>query len=121
LLSVELLVAGAIGLLAACGVYLILRGRTFPLLLGLTLVSYAANLFVLAMGRLVVGVPPIVADGVSGYADPLPEALVLTAIVIGLATTAFTIALALLLFSASGTDHVDGSLGLPRQDDAAQR
>ena len=104
----EPLVAGAIGLLTTCGVYLMLRGRTFPLVLGLTLLSYAANLFVLAMGRLAVGVPPIVADRVSGYADPLPEALVLTAIVIGLATTAFTISLALVLFGASGSDHVDG-------------
>ena len=117
----ELLGAGAIGLLTGCGVYLMLRGRTFPLVLGLTLVSYAANLFVLAIGRLAVGVPPIVTDGVSGYADPLPQALVLTAIVIGLATTAFTIALALVLFATSGTDHVDGDLGLPQRDDAAPR
>ena len=116
----ELLAAGAIGLLTTCGVYLILRGRTFPLVLGLTLFSYAANLFVLAMGRLVIGVPPIVAKGGAGYADPLPQALVLTAIVIGLATTALTISLALVLFTASATDHVDGP-GLPRRDDAGQR
>ena len=117
----ELLAAGAIGLLTACGVYLMLRGRTFPLVLGLTLLSYAANLFVLAMGRLTLGVPPIVADGIFRHADPLPQALVLTAIVIGLATTALTIALALVLFGATGTDHVDGGLGLSQRDDAAQR
>jgi multicomponent K+:H+ antiporter subunit C len=117
---VELLDAGVIGLLTACGVYLILRGRTFPLVLGLTLLSYAANLFVLAMGRLTIGVPPIVADSVSGYADPLPQALVLTAIVIGLATTALTISLALVLFIASGTDHVDGGPARSRPDDAGQ-
>ena len=117
----EFLVASVIGLLTACGVYLMLRGRTFPLVLGLTLLSYAANLFVLAMGRLAVGVPPIITDGASGYADPLPQALVLTAIVIGLATTAFTISLALVLFTASGTDHIDGGLGLPDHDDAGQR
>ena len=63
----------------------------------------------------------IVGDGASGYADPLPQALVLTAIVIGLATTAFTISLALVLFGASGTDHVDGGLGLRQRDDAEQR
>lgn len=114
----ELLAAGAIGLLTACGVYLTLRGRTFPLVLGLTLLSYAANLFVLAMGRLAVGAPPIVTEAASGYADPLPQALVLTAIVIGLATTAFTISLALVLFATSGTDHVDGSLDLPRRNRA---
>ena len=117
----ELLAAGAIGLLTTCGLYLMLRGRTFPLALGLTLLSYAGNLFVLAMGRLTVGVPPIVADGVSGYADPVPQALVLTAIVIGLATTAFAISLALVLFGASGTDHVDGGPGAPQRDDPGQR
>ena len=115
----ELLVAGTIGLLTTCGVYLMLRGRTFPLVLGLTLFSYAANLFVLAMGRVAIGVPPIVADGGAGYADPLPQALVLTAIVIGLATTALAISLALVLFGTSATDHVDAP-GLPRRDDAGQ-
>ena len=117
----EILVAGAIGLLTACGAYLMLRGRTFALVLGLTLLSYAANLSILAMGRLAVGVPPIVADGAAGYADPLPQALVLTAIVITLGTTAFAVSLALSLFSASGTDHVDGDLGLRRGDDAERR
>jgi len=97
-----------------------LRGRTFPLVVGLTLLSYAANLFVLAMGRLAVGVPPIVADGARGAADPLPQALVLTAIVIGLATTAFTIALALVLFNATGTDHVD-SLELAEHERSIRR
>ena len=116
----ELLVAGAIGLLTACGVYLMLRGRTFPLVLGLSLLSYGANLFVFSMGRLTVGVPPIVGDGAPGYADPLPQALVLTAIVIGLATTAFTISLAVVLFVASGIDHVDGTLEPPQHDDAAR-
>lgn len=104
----ELVVAGAIGLLTACGIYLMLRGRTFPVILGLVLLSYAVNLFIVATGRLAAGVPPIIADGAAGYADPLPQALVLTAIVIGLATTAFAIALALAAAEASGTDHVDG-------------
>jgi multicomponent K+:H+ antiporter subunit C len=117
---VELLGAGVIGLLTACGAYLMLRGRTFPLVLGLTLLSYAVNLFVLAMGRLAIGAPPIVADGASGYADPLPQALVLTAIVIGLATMAFSISLALVLFATTGTDHVDG-VGPSPGDEAEPR
>jgi multicomponent K+:H+ antiporter subunit C len=104
----ELLVAGAIGLLTACGIYLMLRGRTFSVVLGLTLLSYAVNLFIVAMGRLWVGLPPVVADGASGYADPLPQALVLTAIVIGFATVGFVIGLALAARGATGTDHVDG-------------
>ena len=79
----------------------------FDLVLGLAMLSYAGNIFILAMGRLAVGVPPIVGNGAPGAADPLPQALVLTAIVIGLATTAFTIALALVLSSATGADRVD--------------
>ena len=104
----ELLVATAIGLLTACGVYLMLRGRTFPVVLGLTLFAYAVNLFIVAMGRLRVGLPPIVVDGAPGYAEPLPQALVLTAIVIGFATVGFVIGLALAACGATGTDHVDG-------------
>ena len=104
----ELLVAAAIGLLTACGIYLMLRGRTFPVVLGLTLLAYAVNLFIVAMGRLWVGLPPVVAEGAPAYADPLPQALVLTAIVIGFATVGFVIALALAARVATGTDHVDG-------------
>jgi multicomponent K+:H+ antiporter subunit C len=92
---VEILVAAAIGLLTACGIYLALRGSAFPIVVGLMLLSYAINLFIVSTGGLTVGRPPIVEAGASTYADPLPQALVLTAIVIGLATTVFTIVLAL--------------------------
>jgi multicomponent K+:H+ antiporter subunit C len=104
----EILVASAIGLLTACGVYLMLRRRTFPVVIGLVLLSYAVNLFIFSMGRLAIGVPPLVADGATAWADPLPEALVLTAIVIGFATTGFAIELALRARTETGTDHVDG-------------
>lgn len=107
-MSLELLAAGVIGLIAGCGIYLMLRGRTFSLVLGLSLLSYAVNLFIVATGRLAVGRPPIIDAAAPGYADPLPQALVLTAIVISLATTGFTLALALALFSETGTDRVDG-------------
>jgi multicomponent K+:H+ antiporter subunit C len=105
---VEYLVAGAIAILTACGVYLSLRGRTFPVVLGLGLLSYAVNLFIVAMGRLWIAVPPLIAEGADAYADPLPQALVLTAIVIGFAATGLIIAVALALREATGTDHVDG-------------
>jgi multicomponent K+:H+ antiporter subunit C len=104
----ELLVAAAIGLVTACAVYLMLRGRTFPVVLGLTLLGYAVNFFIFVMGRLAVGMPPLVADGAAGYADPLPQALVLTAIVIGFATTGFILELALRAHDETGSDHVDG-------------
>lgn len=104
----EALISLIIGVLTACGVYLSLRGRTFPVVLGLTFLSYAANLFLLVMGRLVIGAPPIIADGTSSYTDPLPQALVLTAIVISFAMTAFVIVLALKTYKELGNDHVDG-------------
>ena len=104
----EALVATAIGLLTACGIYLMLRQRTFPVIIGLTLLSYAVNVFIFASGRLVTGLPPIISSAAAGYTDPLPQALVLTAIVIGFATTGFVVELALRSRHESGSDHVDG-------------
>ena len=104
----ELLVATAIGFVTACAVYLMLRGRTFSVVLGLALLGYAVNFFIFVMGRLAVGVPPLVADGVAGQADPLPQALVLTAIVIGFGTTGYLLELALRARAETGSDHVDG-------------
>jgi multicomponent K+:H+ antiporter subunit C len=105
----ELLVASAIGVLVACGVYLLLRARTYPVVLGLTLLSYGVNLFIFVMGRLAPGLPPIIDPRAAGYTDPLPQALVLTAIVIGFGMTAFAVVLALRLRAETGSDHVDGS------------
>jgi multicomponent K+:H+ antiporter subunit C len=104
---VEALMAVAIGTLVACGVYLLLRARTYPVILGLMLLSYATNLFLFSMGRLVVTASPIIESEVEAYADPLPQALVLTAIVIGFGMAAFVIVLALRARAASGNDHVD--------------
>jgi multicomponent K+:H+ antiporter subunit C len=102
----EAALATAIGILTACGVFLMLRARTFPVVLGLTLLSYAVNLFLFASGRLMLDAPPLVRDG-AHYTDPLPQALVLTAIVIGFGMTAYIVVLALRALAESGTDHVD--------------
>jgi multicomponent K+:H+ antiporter subunit C len=102
----EALLAIAIGILSASGVFLILRARTFPLVLGLTLLSYAVNLFLFASGRLRMNAPPLIREG-AAYTDPLPQALVLTAIVIGFGMTAYLVMLALRALSESGDDHVD--------------
>ena len=102
----ELLVALVIGLLTACGVYLVLRARSFPVVLGISLLSYAVNLFLFAMGRLTIGSPPIIGTAET-YADPLPQALVLTAIVISFGMTAFVVVLALRAYGENGSDHVD--------------
>lgn len=108
----EIVYALAIGILAGSGVWLLLRPRTFQVLLGFTLLSYAINLFIFAMGRLAIHEAPII--DVAGpvtpslYTDPVPQALVLTAIVIGFATTALFLVVLLALRGLTGTDHVDG-------------
>jgi multicomponent K+:H+ antiporter subunit C len=106
MISMEFLVASGIGVVTAAGVYLLLRGRTFPVVLGLSLLGYAVNVFIFAMGRLWTGAAPILTDG-PDVADPLPQALVLTAIVIGFATTGFVVELALRGRHETGSDQVD--------------
>ncbi len=104
----EALLAIIIAGLVGAGVYLVLRAHTFPVVLGLTLLSYGVNLFLFATGRLTVGQPAVIDDLAAGYADPLPQALVLTAIVIAFGMTAFVIMLALKARKELGNDHVDG-------------
>jgi multicomponent K+:H+ antiporter subunit C len=106
------LLATALGVLCAGGIYLMLRPRTFDVVLGLTLLSYAVNLFIFFMGRVKTNAVPIV-DGIktpdlSQYADPIPQALVLTAIVISFAMTAVMLVIALRTRTETLSDHVDG-------------
>ena len=103
----EMLYAITTGILTSCGLYLTLRGRTFPVVVGLTLLSYAVNLFLFSMGGLTTDGAALVNEG-SQFADPLPQALVLTAIVIGFAMTAFVVVLSLRGLGELRTDHVDG-------------
>ena len=99
--------AFCVGMLTACGIFLTLRGRTFSVVLGLTMLSYAVNLFLFASGRLAIDSAVILGES-QIYADPLPQALVLTAIVIGFAMTAFVVILAMRARADLGNDHVDG-------------
>ena len=101
----EILLALAIGLLSGCGVYLVLRERTFSVILGLSLLSYAVNLFLFASGRLYENAPPIVRPGAL-LTDPLPQALILTAIVIGFGMTAYLAMLALRGIAESNDDRL---------------
>ncbi len=103
----EFLVASSIAMMTACGVYMILRARTYTVVLGLTLLTYAVNLFIFATGRLKTNRPAILVDGQTDYADPLPQALVLTAIVISFGMTALLLVLAVRSFFESDGDHVD--------------
>jgi multicomponent K+:H+ antiporter subunit C len=108
----EAVLAIAIGVLAGSGIWLILRPRTYQVIVGLSLISYAINLFIVAMGRLSSGAPPILNPGEVGdlmrYADPVPQALALTAIVISFATTALFLVVLLASRGLTGSDHVDG-------------
>ena len=110
----ETVLALAIGVLTGSGVWLLLRPRTFQVIMGLALLSYAVNLFIFSMGRLglSLGSPPVLLPGVpkdlAHYADPMVQALTLTAIVIGFAMTALFLVVLLASRGMSGTDHVDG-------------
>jgi multicomponent K+:H+ antiporter subunit C len=104
----EIVVASTIGILTAGGVYLMLRLRTFPVILGLALLSYAVNVFLFASGRLAIDQSPILSKyGVASYSDPLPQALVLTAIVISFGMTAVLVMIGLGAYLESGSDRID--------------
>lgn len=112
----ELILSLGIGVLVGSGVWLLLRPRTFQVIIGLGLLSYAVNLFIFSVGRLVTASPPITQISAqtntqidpATFADPVPQALVLTAIVIGFATTALFLVILLASRGLTGTDHVDG-------------
>ncbi|MBV7395393.1 Na+/H+ antiporter subunit C [Mameliella sediminis] len=115
----ELLVASAIGTLTAGGVYLILRLRAFPVVLGLSLLSYAVNVFLFSTGRLAINAPPILNKYADvPYTDPLPQALVLTAIVISFGMTAVLVMFALGAYLEAGDDKIDMK-DANKEDDAA--
>ncbi|MCX7300029.1 MAG: Na+/H+ antiporter subunit C [Rhodobacterales bacterium] len=103
----EMLYSSAVGILTAAGLYLVLRRRTFPVILGLSLLTYAVNLFLFASGRLMENLPPVLGQGATAYTDPLPQALVLTAIVISFGMTAVIVILALGSYLTSDSDSID--------------
>jgi multicomponent K+:H+ antiporter subunit C len=109
----ELMLAISLGAMTSAGVYLLLRARTFDVILGITLLSYAVNVFIFLMERVQIGKPPIIdpqlAPTLANYADPLPQALVLTAIVISFGMTALLLVIALRAHGDCGSDHVDGA------------
>lgn len=108
----ELVLSIGIGALVGSGVWLLLRPRTYQVIIGLALLSYAVNLFIFSMGRLTMNAPPVLPGSEvidpATFADPLPQALVLTAIVIGFATMALFLVVLLATRGLTGTDHVDG-------------
>ncbi|GAA6179651.1 Na+/H+ antiporter subunit C [Shimia sp. NS0008-38b] len=104
----EMIVASAIGVLTAGGIYLILRLRAFPVILGMAMLSYAVNVFLFATGRLAINAPPILNKYADvSYSDPLPQALVLTAIVISFGMTAVLVMIALGAYLEADSDAID--------------
>lgn len=98
--------------LVAAGVYLVLSRAMIRLILGLSMISYGINLSILLAGGTHPATPPL--TNLPGpYVDPLPQALILTAIVIGFGTTALVLVLAVRAYQATGTDHVQELLDLP--------
>lgn len=114
----EMIVASAVGTLTAGGIYLVLRLRAFPVILGLAMLSYAVNVFLFSSGRLMTAAPPVLQKyGEATYSDPLPQALVLTAIVISFGMTAVLVMIALGSYLESSDDGVNVELDEPDIDD----
>ena len=107
----EVLMAFIVGWLYACAIFLMLRRSVLRLVIGLVLLTSAANLLIFTAANLRRGVAAIVPPGQvqppPGYADPLPQALILTAIVIGFGTLAFTLVLVYRAYKTVGTDDLD--------------
>ena len=104
----ELWLTLAIGMLFATGTYLVLRRSLLKVVIGFSLISHGTNLLLLTTGKLKRGAVPILVEGYRGpYVDPLPQALILTAIVISFAVTAFMLALVYRTYQSLGTDDLD--------------
>ncbi|GHB29090.1 Na+/H+ antiporter subunit C [Mongoliitalea lutea] len=107
----EILLVFIIGLLHAGGLYMLLRRSMFKMIIGLILLGNGANLLIFLIGRLVKGKPPVIDEGLKvfadAYADPLPQALVLTAIVIGFGLQSFAIILIKRVYNVLETDDLD--------------
>ncbi len=113
------LLAVVIGLLYTLGFYMLLRRSIVKLIIGLGLLGHAVNLLVFLAGRLTAGAPPVVALGESGlaapYADPVPQALILTAIVIGFGVQAFAVVLIKRTYEVLGTDDLNQMVSTDRE------
>lgn len=95
------------GVLFTCGIYLLLQKELLRVILGTVLLSHGAHLFILTMGGLRVGAPPILKEGIQIYTDPLPQALILTSIVISFGVTSFLLVLAYKTFKSNHTDNLE--------------
>ncbi|AXH99683.1 Na(+)/H(+) antiporter subunit C [Sporosarcina sp. PTS2304] len=112
----ELLLAIVIGVLFTAAVYLILSRSLLKIILGTGLLSHGAHLLILTMGGLGGTAPPVLADGVTDFADPLPQALILTAIVISFGVTAVMLVMAYRMYAVHKTDNMNELRGNDEHD-----
>ncbi len=114
----EIIMAIIVGSLYAAGVYMIRRRSLVKLIIGLGLLGHASNMLIFSMGELVRGNPPLIPEGLTApiapFADPLPQALILTAIVIGFGAQAFAIVLIKRVYQRVGTDDMDQLIATDR-------
>jgi multicomponent Na+:H+ antiporter subunit C len=103
----EIIMSILSGILFTCGIYLLLQRRLIKVIFGTALLSHGAHLFILTMGGLRTGAPPILKEGVIAYTDPLPQALILTSIVISFGVTSFLLVLAYKTYKTNGTDNLE--------------
>lgn len=112
----EILMAFVCGFLFMAAIYLIMSRSLLRIIIGTGLLSHGAHLLILTMGGLGGESPPVVADGVTDYADPLPQALILTAIVISFGVTAFILVLAYRIYQELKTDDMTAMKGSELDD-----
>ncbi|GGF07381.1 Na(+)/H(+) antiporter subunit C [Halobacillus andaensis] len=103
----ELVMATLAGILFMTGVYNLLQKQLLRIVIGTALISHGAHLFILTMGELKRGAPPILTDGIEQYTDPLPQALILTSIVISFGVTSLLLVLAYRAAKINGTDNME--------------
>ena len=113
----EIIMAFVIGFLFMAAVYLMLSRSLLRIIIGTGLLSHGAHLLILTMGGLGGSAPPVLADGVEDFADPLPQALILTAIVISFGVTAFFLVLPYRSYQELNTDDISEMTGGHEEDE----
>jgi multicomponent Na+:H+ antiporter subunit C len=112
----EIVMSFVIGILFMTATYLMLSKSLLRIIVGTGLLSHGAHLLILTMGGLKRGAPPILGGNAESYTDPLPQALILTAIVISFGVTAFFLVLAYRTYQELGTDNVEEMRGTEKDD-----
>lgn len=95
------------GVLFSCAVYLMLQRQLLRIVFGTVLLSHGAHLFIITMGKLKPDAVPVIEEGIKHYVDPLPQALILTSIVISFGVTSFLLVLAYRAYQSNKTDDIE--------------